>query len=136
MSYTWSFDRDAEIWNNATFSTVKECIEEAVEISKDYGIYNPAPTKVYVGECDEFVPCVDGERVLEQLEQDAADECGEVGEDWNAFEYGTKKGVKEISELDEALTAATVEWLKKYGYHPTFYSVENIREYPLQEGTK
>lgn len=133
--YTWSFDRHTETsWNNATFETIKECIGEAIEMSKDYGVYSPTPDKVYIGECREFIPYVDGETVLEQLVQDAYDEYGEVGGDWEAYDYTNRtKAKKELDELDETLTNAVSSWLRKYNYYPTFCRAENIKEYSLKE---
>ena len=131
--YSWDFDGDAEFWNNGTFDTVDECIEDAIQfLTKEIADSEEYPTVVYIGENREFVPEVDGLQVLEALEEQASEQCGEVGSDWETYDWKDRqKKEKEISELKDELNRVLIDWLTKYGRMPNFYTVENIKEYPL-----
>lgn len=126
MKYTWEFDGNAELWGNATFDTIQECIEDAKQTVKDNE--EDSPDTVYIGETNAFVPSIDGETVLDQLSEDAADFAGEVGADWDAYDRHKRD---ELEELSDALTSVLTEWLKKYGRIPNFYSIENVKPYQL-----
>ena len=122
--YTWNFDGDAEWCQNASFETVDECIEDATyqHPDEDY-------ETVYVGECVPFVPTVMAADVLDSLQGDAGDFAGEIGDEWSAY---TWKNKEELNELSDALTSVVHEWMRKYGYYPNFYAIQNIREYPMR----
>lgn len=126
--YIWNFNGDAETWNNDTYETIEECIADAQATAKENG--EDYHDVVYIGECNPFVPCVDAEMVLDNLEERAYEFAGEVGLDWEAFNCNKRD---EIDELSNALSAIVIEWLKKHGYYPEFYAVENIKPYPLKQ---
>ena len=127
--YTWHFDGNAEMLGNDTHNTVEDCIADARRAlaERDYMTDTP-PKAVFVGECVAYTPRVDVDSVLENLEEQAAEFAGDVGGDWDAYDY---KKREEMDELEETLSAAVIEWLKKYGYAPSFYAVQDIKEYPL-----
>lgn len=120
--YTWNFNKDAELWNNEIFTTESECINDA----KDY---MTAESVVYVGEVVHFGISVDSEIMLDALEEEAFEFCGESSEGWNAYDH---KKRDEINELNEQLSSIVSEWMKKYGYEPYFYAVENITQFSLE----
>ena len=127
--YSWDFDGDAEFWNNDSHDTIEECMEDAIRfLTKEIEDSEEYPTVVYIGENREFVPEVDGLRVLEALEEQASEQCGELGGDWEASDWHKRE---EVAELEEELNKVVIAWLTRYGRMPTFYSVENIKEYPL-----
>ena len=137
QQYSWSFDRDSEIWCNENHNTVEECLEDARasiidehELYEERGIDFPFEdsTAVYVGEVCEFVPSVDAMNVLEHVEDLASDQLGFIGQEWNA--YDNKKS-DEIEELEGSLTAVLHEWLRKYGRYPSMWSVDNVKQYRL-----
>lgn len=119
--YTWNFNKDAELWNNGIFATVDDCVEDA----KDY---MTTESVVYVGEVVPFVPTTDCTDILDRMEEDAFDHCGEVAELWEPYDYKKKY---EIDELDKKLTEVILEWLKKYGREPHIYNIQKIKEYSL-----
>ena len=129
--FAWNFDRDAERWNNGGCDTIEERIEEAIhEISDGMANYADDPTVVYIGEIKKFVPKVDVPRILDALEEQAFEECGEIGGDWQTYDW-KKKESSDIEELANDLNKVIIDWLTKYNKMPNFYAVENIKEYPL-----
>ena len=127
--YSWDFDNDAEFWNNDPHDTVEECVEAAiVAISAGEHGCEEMPTAIYIGENKEFIPDVDGFQVLEALVEQASEQCGELGGDWDAYDWHKRE---EVYELEEELNKVVIAWLTKYNRMPNFYSVENIKEYPL-----
>ena len=128
--YTWEFNSDAEIWGNDICETIADCIEAAKQtIENDEHGYAESPTVVYIGESVPFTISVDSETTLDALEEQADEFCGEAAEGWNAYNH---KKRDEINELDEKLSAVVSDWMKKYGYEPYFYAIENIKEYSLE----
>lgn len=121
--YTWNFNKDAELWNNGIFDTVGDCINDARD-------YMTAESVVYVGEVASFGISVDSEIMLDDLEEQAFESCGESSEGWNAYDH---KKRDEINELNEKLSEIVSEWMKKYGYEPYFYAVGNIKEFSLED---
>ncbi len=126
--YSWNFE-ETESWGNEIYDTVEECIIAACNavMERDYMTYEP-PTTVYVGEIEKFVPYVCPERVLEDIEEQASDFAGEAGCDWDAYD---PKKQKELNELEKTLSLIVNEWLKKYGYTPSLYTIHNIKEHTL-----
>ena len=123
--YTWTFRNGEEIYRNDIHDSMAGCIAAACAECEADGVEHE---RVYIGIVEPFVPRVDGARVLEFVEEDAADFCGEVGSDWDAFD---PKKQDELKELDDALTAVAVAWMDKYGYAPRMYAVTDVMEYPL-----
>lgn len=117
--YTWSESATDELWIHDLFETEEDCIKDAKDnyckrIGEEIAIGTVVPYEVNVD-----VDCM-----LEQLETDAYDECGEVAESWN---ISTRKGhEKEIDELQEKITELVNEYLEKIGEKPSFYKIDNI----------
>jgi len=129
--YTWNLNGDAELWNNGTFDTVGECIEDvktAIDL-EDYE-YCDSPTVVYIGETVPFGVSVDSTDILDRMAEDAWDYCGEAAESWEPYSLKKKE---EIAELDDQLTKVVLEWMKKYNREPGMYRIDNINEYPLEQ---
>lgn len=125
--YSWSFKEHNEIWSNGAGS-IKACLCQVRQAAAaDENV-------VYVGENIPFIPTVSAESILEDLEAQASDFGGEIGEDWEAFDCKTMQ--KEVDELSEQLGAIVVEWLKKHGREPNFYQVENIKPHTLLRYTE
>lgn len=132
QQYSWSFDGGAEIWENENYDTIEECLEDAreaiIEDRRINGEFFDDQEHVYVGEVKDCVPTVDALSVLERLEDQASDELGFIGQDWDAYDYKMKE---EIQELEDALTSVLHEWLRKHGRYPSMWSVDNIQQYQL-----
>lgn len=119
--YSWSFDRDAEFWY-ASADSIEACIAEAKTENEDDS------DTVYIGENTPFVPHVDVDLMLERIVEEAFEFVGEVSEDWRACDY---KKREELDELSASTDQVVTDWMRKYGYYPVFYQVENIKPYPL-----
>ena len=124
--YAWSKRINDEIWRGGPCDSVKECIEEArLEDYKDtdtfaLGYIEPYQTNY-----------VNGDLIIEHLQQNAYDEVGEVAECW----------LDDISreqreDLNDRLKKVVSEWLKDCKQEPTFYKVLPFDELTLQEALK
>lgn len=125
--YTWEWNRDTEIWNNDEYDTLEECIKAAKEEAK----LDKHKTVVYIGECVPYAPKADCTDVLDRMQEQAEETCGEAGEDWEAYDWHKKD---ELEELDRTITTAACDWMKAYGYYPACYSIQNIKAYLLDDG--
>ena len=115
MKYTWNEDPHSDLWVRGGFNTIEECIEEAKQLEINGNIM--------VGEIIPFEPHVNVYSVLEEIEQDASEECGEVGNDWEIDTRGNT-----TDSLAEKLTQCVKDWLKETGQEPTFYKIGRTRE--------
>lgn len=122
MRYTWNFNKNAEIWLNEQCDAVDECIQAATKDTDNH------QTAVYIGECVQYTPEADCTDIIDRMQEQAGDTCGEVGGDWEAYDWHNKD---ELEELNNTLMAAVCDWMKKYGYYPTCHSIQNIKEYML-----
>lgn len=120
MKYTWEYSENEEFWDNDVFDTIEDCILDAKE---NYGI-EPGET-IAIGETFYWEPHVDAFNILERLEYDAWDECGEAAEGWETFDY--KRDKEKVEELSEKLTEIVRQWLKDNGTYPGFSIIKNVR---------
>lgn len=114
--YTWSESKNDELWQHDCFDTVEECIKDAKE-NYDYKVGET----IAVGITEPFVVSIDGSDVLERLEENAYEECGEASEGWLNTPY------ENIEKLSERLTECVNEWLKETDQEPSFYHIHSIR---------
>ena len=121
MKYIWEYD-ETDIWKHDLFDTVEDCILDAKE---NYLI--ESGTEIVVGEAVLWEPYVSAELILEQLQEDAYEECGEVAEDWYAYDHKSKEGRKSLDELSDKITEIVKQWLKDNGTYPDFYMIKNVR---------
>lgn len=119
MKYIWEYD-ETDIWKHDLFDTVEDCILDAKE---NYLI--ESGTEIVVGEAVLWEPYVSTELILEQLQEDAYEECGEVAGDWYAYNY--RKHESKLDELSDRLTEIVKQWLKDNGTYPGFYMIKNVR---------
>lgn len=129
--YAWEFSKNVEYWGNGTCDTIQECIEEAKEAIEEG--YHAKQDVIYIGDVNVFVPMVDGEDVVEHIEEQAADEYGDVADGWEPWltlreRDGEENARKAWSELDTMLSQVLNGWLAKHNLTPEFYLIENIRE--------
>lgn len=120
--YSWNFDDGAEVWNNDTFDTIEECFLDAKWFDDDNH------NVVYIGENIPYIPTVDVEHILCDLEEQASEQCGEVGDYWVAYDPNKKQ---ELEELQENIDKVVHGWLKKYNRYPDIGSIKNIKDYLL-----
>lgn len=118
--YSWSDNATDELWSNGTFETVEECIKDA---KSDWNGKKPGD-EIAIGTVVPYVVNADIDCMLEQLEQDAYEECGDAADSWY---ISTRKGhEKEYDELQEKITALVNEYLEKICEKPSFYKIDDI----------
>lgn len=121
MKYTWEYG-ETDIWQHDLFDTIEDCILDAKE---NYRV--ESGTEIVVGEAVPWEPYVWAGNILDHLEEDAYEECGEVAEDWYAYDYKNEEGRKGLNEISDKITEIVKQWLKDNGTYPDFYKIENIR---------
>lgn len=114
--YTWSYSENDELWQHDTFDSIEDCIADAKE---NYGI--GADDTIAVGIVEPYVVSVDAETILENLEENAYEECGDAAESW--IDY--KKEL--IDQLSNRLTECVNQWLKETGNEPHFYKIVGVK---------
>ena len=120
MKYTWEYNDDTELWYNDLFDTVEDCIADA----RDNYMVEIGET-IAVGEVVPYEPYVMADNILDELEEDAYEECGEIAEDWNAYSWKDDK--ESLDELSNKLTEIVRQWLKDNGTYPYFYKIKNVK---------
>ena len=120
MKYTWEYNDNEEYWTKDVFDSVEDCILDAKE---NYDI-KPSET-IAIGELFYWEPYVDAYDLLERIEFNAWDECGEASEDWNTYDY--KRDKEKVEQLSEKLTEIVRQWLKENSTYPTFSIINNVR---------
>lgn len=118
--YTWNYSEHDELWSHDDFDTIEDCIADAKE---NYKI--EVGESIAIGETDEFRISVDATSVLDAIEEQAYDECGEASENWDSYDYKNDKDG--LDELSNQLTKCVEEWLKQRNNMPTFYRILNIK---------
>lgn len=123
--FTWMHCPNADIWDNDTFDTIEECIEDAKRSDMHDG------DSIYIGECKSAeIGGIYFEDVLEDVEEDMYDKVGEVSEDWDiSSTYGSYKNRESIYEkYNDKLRQLVIDYIKEIGETPTFYNIVNIQE--------
>lgn len=115
---TWSYEKNDELWQHGEFETAEDCIADAKEN------YNYKGETIAIGTIVPFVPTVNIDSMLEQMESDAYEECGEVSESWGIS--SSKGREKQLDTLQENIDILVCEYLKKIGEMPSFYKIEGI----------
>lgn len=117
--YTWSENKDDEWWNKDEFDTEKECVEDATQ---GYG-FKPGDT-IAIGRIYTYEPHPDIYTLLDRMEEDAYEECGEAAESWNISDRSGRE--KEYNELYQGVEELVNEYLDKIGEKPGFFRVDSI----------
>lgn len=120
--YYWSFDKDEEIWNHSE-ERIEDCIEEA-KLNNWRGCKS-----VFIGELEDYIPVIDAINIIEELQEEAYNECGECSETWlDAINH------KQTESLEERLNDALQKWLEETNNQPNFGKVTKIKCYDLETG--
>lgn len=127
--YSWTEDQTDDIWYHGRFDTIEECIRDAMNSGKKPG------ERIAIGICEDYIPHLDADTLLDQVSADAYEEVGEVAESWPEFE--ARKGYRDSDRLQEKIDRAFNEWLEETGQVPSFYHVQPLADLvtiPEQEG--
>lgn len=68
---------------------------------------------------------IDGDDIIDHMQVQADDECGEAAEDWLT---GLDREVR--CELTAAIGEAIASWVKRHDLEPRFFSIAAIEEVP------
>lgn len=130
MIYSWSFDGDAELWNNGIFDTVAECIADAKETNH---LNDNQYDCVYICEAKMFEMLFHAESLLEYASEQAFDLCGDASCGWldNIYDNENAK-----HELEDGVNDLFKKWCKKHNEAPSFFAVDNIKKYELKWGNE
>lgn len=85
------------------------------------------PSIFYIGKFYPFVPTIDIDRIIEDVADDAYDECYEGAMGTEFLEWNTLKQ-EWLDELQKQMQDVFDNWLKKYHLYPTFGNVVSIEE--------
>ena len=122
--YVYSFSDDVFL-GCSKFETLKEALKAAREEAK----LMPEHEYVYIGVAgDIWEPTIDGDGIIEMLQEMADEAVGDVADG-----YLADVPEEDVRKLTNALTETVKKWAAENGYLPTFYTVENIKEYPLRK---
>ena len=130
----WCISRDGETFWEIEAVTREQAIDEGLYqlrralAGNDTDCFDPSgmPKEgacFYIGIKADYAPCIDEVTVIEQLQMDAYEECGEVGEG-----YLERIAPLEQELLKQKLQSAFDEWIKETGNEPWFYVVQEVEE--------
>lgn len=117
----WAFSLDNEYYNSPLYDSYQEALKDGI----DEASTNECD-KVYVGKVVEFVVSVDADNVIEELQQKAYDEAGDV-----SLDYLEDIPLKDRLKLGEMLTEIFNKWAKETNNEPNFYTVEETSVYEV-----
>ncbi|MET3508270.1 hypothetical protein [Halalkalibacter oceani] len=80
-------------------------------------------SELYVGQAQEVSLGVNIDFIVEQLGEDAYEQCGEVAEDYLC---NVKSEHREI--LEDKMNDVLQKWMDEFKYNPTFYTVGNVEK--------
>lgn len=123
--YTYCFDNDDEFYRDE-YDSREEAVEAALKEICDEQLFKVK--NIFVGSIAEYEPYVSAYEVVDELQQQAYDQCGDSA--WRYLDDLTKE---DMDSLSDALTEKFLEWEKT---HPNAqrncYFVEDIEKYNVQ----
>lgn len=118
--YSWTENETDDIWYHGRFSSVDECIKDAISCGRKPG------EKIVIGICEDYVPQLSADTLLDQVSEDAYEEVGEVAEGWPEFE--NRKGYKDADKLQEKINKVFNSWLTETKQVPDFYHIQPLAD--------
>lgn len=116
---TWNYSEHDELWSHDEFDTEEECIADAKE-NYDLKIGDT----IAIGTVYPYLVCADVDNLLERLEEDAYEECGEAAEDWDVS--SRRHYDKEMDKLQDEVTGCINRYLQNIKEVPSFYKIDDI----------
>lgn len=126
--FAYSIDEDECFLGD--FPTVESALAGARDDLKSQN--RTGKIKIFIGQFNPYEPVIDADRALDNLADQAAEDCGEAADD-----YLSDVTYSQMKELEEMLTLAFLIWAKKYNMMPDFsVCVDgNIEEHVIDMGT-
>lgn len=130
----WCLSHDGEGFWEVEAVTREQAIDEGLYqfrralAGRDTDCFDPwdmpkEGASFYIGKRVDFDPTIDEITVIEQLQMDAYEECGEYGE---TFLDGLCPLDRAL--LKQKLQAALDEWLKETSLQPCFFTVKDVEK--------
>ena len=119
IKYAYSF-------NGEEYEGPFDSYDEALQAAKDANLdeyHDDRYEVVYIGECIWYKPHVSADNVIEAIQDDAYDQAGDF-----AINYLDDVTKEHRNKLESLLTGIFNIWAKDYGYKPSFFTVENVKE--------
>jgi hypothetical protein len=113
---------DYDVWDSVKWFDSKE---EAIEYGKKEfsALFNGERGIFYVGQIESYIPFICGDRILEQVSEDAYIEVGEPAED-----YLSNVKIEHVRLLEERLNKVLNEWIEETNNQPNFFKVVNVEK--------
>ena len=125
-NFKYSYSLDNEHFS-CEYDSVEEALADAkVEAAQEYP--SGEIETVYIGHVCRFKPTVNAESVITEIQDDADNEADEVD-----CGYLEDVSLVDLNKLQEMLTETFNKWAKETGNKPNFFTVENVKEYSLEE---
>ena len=124
--YAWAWGETD--WYSQTADSIEEYMEDALYELEDYG-YDPKEGRnsIVIGEIIEYVPTVDVVNIIEGMIDNAYDQV----ENLCVWEDALFEDKDKIEELSSDLNNVLYKWLDKNNLKPSFFIVDNIKEYEI-----
>ena len=120
--YMYNFG-DEEHWDEDEYFDTKE---EAVEAGRLEAIER-GEEDYQVGQIQKFSPQIDVENALEQIAENACDECGGYAED-----YLSNLPEAEVRQLQEMIDEVFNKWLNETNNHPRFFTIVAVSNHTIE----
>ena len=121
-----SENKYAYSFNGEEYEGPFDSYDEALQAAKDANLdeYHDDRYEVaYIGECVWYKPHVDADNVIEAVQDEAYDQAGDF-----AIDYLDDVTKEHRDKLESLLTGIFNIWAEDYGYKPSFFTVENVKE--------
>lgn len=121
--YAWTLRMDDEIWRGGPCDSIDECVKEAILEGYKNG------DSISVGLCENYkVNHIDGDYMIEWLQEQAVDQVGEVAYDWL-----DSLTLEQRTDLSDMLLETVTKWMKKHNQEPHFYKVSPLYNITIGE---
>lgn len=119
----WGFAEHEQDLFTGSYDTEAEAIEAApIELDLEPGdTFYTGTGAVYIPEAPDVLS------MLEQMQERANDDCGEVAEDWEPH----LQPVADLNILEAALHKIVLAWMQARDLMPTFWMVDNVTEHTV-----
>ena len=124
QSGQWMYNfGDEEHWNECEYFNTKD---EAVESGREEAIAREEES-YQIGQLQMFEPKISASSILEQISEDAGEQCGDnIGD----YPYTNNEDEKKLQDMfDEVLE----RWMDKTNNRPTFFTIKKVEEITVNE---
>lgn len=118
---------EIDIWLGDEYGTREEAIE-ACKKEYEYDRKEYEGKTCYVGRVDNYNVFIDGYSIIDDFQDDAWSECGEVAE---GFLSDVTK--EQTEELQDKLNDVLQGWLTKHNLQPTFGNMVDVEEIKIDD---